>query len=128
MKETAVSRNARGSFNIPGSRNVELDLGVNDPTLFAVVTKTIDPNLPTTSADGVPIQWIAAFGVRKVNKNKTLGAYANVKYSVMMDALPAGKRLFAFYGGKLHELTFTTSGAKTRFELEVGDPPIGFGP
>ena len=128
MKENPVSRNASGRFNIPGSRNVELDLGTNDPALYVVVTKEIDPNLPAASADGVPIQWFAAFGVRLLNKDKSLGDYANIKYTIIMDALPAGKRLFAYYGGKLHERKFTTSGTKTRFDLEVGDPPIGFGP
>ena len=105
--------------------NGELSRKVFD---LEVVTKEIAPNLPAASADGVPIQWFAAFGVRLLNKDKSLGDYANIKYTIIMDALPAGKRLFAYYGGKLHERKFTTSGTKTRFDLEVGDPPIGFGP
>ncbi len=127
MGEFRVVRNSRGRFNIRGQRNVEVDLGENDPEQFAVIEKDLEPNLPSTF-DGVPIRWIAAFGVRHIKLDKNLGDYANIKYIVTLDAIPKGSRLFIYYGGEIHERTFTTKGNRTRVELEIGDPPIGFGP
>lgn len=127
MGESRVARNARGRFNIRGQRNVEVDLGGNDTEKFAVIEKELEPDLPATF-DGIPIQWIAAFGVRHIKLDKTLGDFANIAYIVTLDAIPKGSRLFAYYGGEVHELTFTTKGNRTRLALEVGDPPIGFGP
>lgn len=126
--EREVARNASGRYNISGKRNVELDLGSNDPKNFAVIEKDMDP-APPGEFDGVPIQWIAAFGVRKRGKDNKLGDFARIKYTVLIDAIPVGKRLFAYYGGQVVEIKeFSTTGNRTHFELEVGDPPIGFGP
>ena len=127
MKEKPVSRNARGHFSISGGRNVEVDLGANDPAQFAVLDKELDPALPK-EFNGISIQWFAAFGIRHIKADKTLGDYADINYTVTLDALPAGKHLFLYYGGQIHEQAFETSGTKTRFNLAVGDPPIGFGP
>ena len=129
MGETRVNRNARGRFNIRGKRNLEVDLGSNDHEKFAVVEKDLDPNLPETSSDMVPIQWIAAFGIRHLKVDKTLGDYADVEYVATMDAIPKGSRIFTYYGNAVHEETnFETTGNRTRVVLKIGDPPIGFGP
>jgi hypothetical protein len=128
MKETPVDRNAQGRYNIPGGRNVELDLGANDFTKLVVLEKELDPALPKTY-ERINIQWFAAFGIRRLKADKTMGDYADISYTVSIDALPADKRLFAYYGGQIHEITdFNTDKNKTRFTLTVGDPPIGFGP
>jgi len=126
--EREVARNARGRFSISGKRNVELDLGKNDLTKFAVIEKDMDPGLPG-DFDGVPIQWIAAFGVRVRGKDKKLGGYASIEYTVFIDAIPDDSRLFAYYGKQVVEIKeFSTTGDRTRFKMKVGDPPIGFGP
>jgi len=127
MKETPVNRNARGKYQVRGRRNIELDLGDHDPALFAVIEKEMETNLPT-SYDGITIEWVNSFGVRHRGRDGKLGGYANVPYTVVMDALPVGKRLFAYYGGQVHEITFQTEGNQTRASLAIGDPPIGLGP
>ncbi len=79
---------------------------------------------PTPFEDGFII-WFNAFGVRE----KASGKDANVTYNVTLQALPAGKRLFALYDGKPHELTTQSAGkGKIRFTLNVGDPPTGVFP
>jgi hypothetical protein len=127
MKESHISRNPRGRFDIPGKRAVELDLGDNDHTKYVVVKKELDSSLPETY-DGVKIEWLTAFGVRRKKTDGTPGDYANIKYAVFMDELPSGKRLFTYYGGKVHELSPKTSAGKTRVDFTVGDPPLGWGP
>ncbi len=127
MSDTPIDRNARGRYEVPGRRNIEIDLGDNDPTQYAVVQKDIDPNIPT-SFNGIQIEWFNTFGIRRRRRGKNLGDYANIPYTIFMDALPAGKRLFAYYGGAIHELSFQTEAGQTRASLSVGDPPIGYGP
>lgn len=127
MKETHIPRNARGRFDIPGKRAVELDLGDNDHTKYIVVQKELDPNLPTTY-DSIKIEWLTAFGVRHRKADGTPGAFANIKYFAFLDALPPGKRLFTYYGGRVHELTPEAVEGKARVSFTVGDPPVGWGP
>lgn len=127
MRETPINRNARGRFEIPGKRKVELDLGENDHARFIVVQKEIAPDLPS-SYNGINIEWFNSFGVRHRKADGSQGDYADITYTVIMDALPVGKRLFAYYGSEVHELRFQTEGKQTRASLSVGDPPIGSGP
>ena len=77
-----------------------------------------------TQYQGITITWFNAFGVRE----KSTGKDADVAYKVTLQAPPAGKKLFALYGGGPHELTTEDAGhRKIKFTLNVGDPPIGMG-
>ncbi len=117
---------ANGRFTIPGRRNVEIDLGNNDLTKFIVVQKDIDPNAPA-QWNGITIDWFVSFGVRSKNPNGTPGNFANITYNIILDPLPAGKRLFAYYDNQVHDLPFQAAGNKIRATLNVGDPPVGIG-
>ena len=76
---------------------------------------------PTPFEDGF-ITWFNAFGVREKVSLKN----ANITYTVTLQALPAGKRLFALYDGKPQEITPKAAGkGKIKFTLNVGDPPLG---
>lgn len=125
---------------VPGKKPVEIDLGDQNPDDYSVGQKKIGSDVPTKSRDGITIEWFNAFGIRKKNKDGTLGDYADIAYTVVMDAIPSGKRLFAFYRGEVHEFTlqtgtaqlmdlyYRTEGDKTYAALSVGDPPLGYGP
>lgn len=124
-----------GRFIIPGrgkhaARKLELDLGGNDPSKFVVVEKDMPTKLPTHKA-GDPnfkYEWFACFGIRHLKTGGRHGDFADIHYTIILDALPAGKRLFAFYGGQVHELPTQSIGNRIKASLNVGDPPIGMGP
>ncbi len=119
-------------FKIKGPRNIEMDLGSNDPKKYAVMQKDLNLDLlPKKFSEDVNITWLAAYGVRKINSNGSVGDFADVRYTITLDALPANSRLFYYIEQTktLVEITeFTTNGNRTKFDLTVGDPPIGFGP
>jgi hypothetical protein len=129
MAERLANKNARGYYEIRGTKTLEIDLGENDLPDYAVVQKDIPGNIDTAYGE-LTVRWVNAFGVRYRNKDtKKLEDFANIQYTVIMDALPAGQRLFAYYGNQIHEvLNFKTEGGKTRFSLGIGDPPIGLAP
>ncbi len=134
MAERAINAQ-NGRFTIPGrgkhaARKLELDLGSNDPSKFVVVEKDMPTNLPTHKA-GDPnfkYEWFACFGVRHRKAGGQHGDFADIHYTITLDPLPAGKRLFAFYGGQVHELSTQSVGNRIKASLNVGDPPIGMGP
>lgn len=77
-----------------------------------------------TQYQGITITWFNAFGVRE----KSTGKDADVTYKVTLEALPAGKKLYALYAGEPHEIETQDDGhRKIKFTLNVGDPPIGMG-
>ncbi|GAB4503448.1 MAG: hypothetical protein Fur0043_04400 [Anaerolineales bacterium] len=124
-----------GRYVVPGrgkhaARKVEIDLGHNDPRKFVVVEKDLPPGLPTHK-EGDPnfrYEWFACFGIRHASASGRHGDFANIPYTIYLDPLPAGKRLFTFYDGQVHELATQKAGNKIKALLNVGDPPTGFGP
>jgi hypothetical protein len=59
-------------------------------------------------------------------REKSSGKNADVSYKVTLQAMPAGKKLFVFYGGEAHEIATQDAGnGKVKFTLSVGDPPTG---
>ncbi len=127
MAERKIQPGKNGLFPIGGAHNVELDLGRNDRSKHHVVEKDMPSNLPATWK-GTKIAWFSCFGVRHRNSDGSDGDFADVEYTIQMDALPAGKTLLAFYDGTVQELNATTQGGKTRFQLNRGDPPVGYIP
>lgn len=114
---------ANAKYKVKGNNKIpnydsELEIEVDDK--YEAYSKAI-PEEPTPYQGGV-ITWFNAFGVRA----KSTGRNADVTYKVTLQALPAGKRLFALYGGEPHEIPTQDAGnGKIRFSLNVGDPPIG---
>ena len=109
----------KGNNKIP-NYDSELEIDVDDK--YEAYSKDIpDP----TPYQGGTITWFNNFGVReKSNKKK-----ANATYTVTLQALPEGKRLFVLYGGEPHEIIPTAAGnGKVKYELNEGDPPNGFYP
>ncbi|MGE5251443.1 MAG: hypothetical protein ACM3QS_14670 [Bacteroidota bacterium] len=123
---------------VSGKKPIEVDLGDNSPDDYVVESKTMDPATPAAAPDGTAIDWFNSFGIRY--KDKTKGNYANISYTVIMDAIPSTKRLFAYFNGAVQEFTlqtdtgtlknmcYRTAGGKTTAALSVGDPPLGYGP
>jgi hypothetical protein len=119
---------AGGKFKIKGKNipnfdsEIEVDIG-NNYDAHEVTEKPIpDP----TAYDKGTITWFAAFAVRE----KAGGAEANIPYVVTLSELPTGKtKLFALLKTGIKELDVKPAGAgKIKFELAIGDPPIGFYP
>lgn len=108
--------NIKGNDKIP-NYNSEIEIEVDDK--YEAYSKAIPD--PTPYERGV-ITWFNAFGVREKASRKD----ANVTYEVILHALPNGKKLFALYEGKPHEITIQEAGkGKIKFTLDVGDPPVG---
>jgi hypothetical protein len=84
----------KGNDKIP-NYNSEVEVEVDDG--YEAYSKAIPD--PTRYKDGV-ITWFNAFGVREKTSHKD----ANVTYEVILHALPAGKKLFALYVSKPHEI------------------------
>jgi hypothetical protein len=134
MAEKAVTP-ANGKFLISGRdqrgpRNVELDLGANDPGKFIVVTKDLPADIPAHKSGDPDFKydWFACFGIRRKKADGSPGDFANITYNITLDPLPKGKKLFAYYGGQVRSLAYKTAGGKIKATLKVGDPPIGMGP
>jgi hypothetical protein len=131
--------NSNNRFVIPGQnkddKHIEIDMGKNDTTNNAVIVKDLDPNLPLqyTFIEGgveqtISVKWLTAFGISK-SSARNLDQYVNgITYTVELDAIPKGSRLFLYYDGQIYEQSFTASGNRISFQLSRGDPPIGFGP
>ena len=118
-----------GKFKIKGKHipdfdsDIEVDIGSNNAGNHDVTDKPIpDP----TPYDGGTITWFVAFAV----KEKSNGHYANLTYTVTLNALPKGKtKLFALVDGAPQELHTSSAGSgKIKFTLDVGDPPTGYWP
>lgn len=100
--------------------DAKLEIDVDDR--YEAYTKPIPE--PTPYEDGF-ITWFNAFGVRE----KASGKDASITYTVVLQALPVGRRLFALYDGKPHELKTESAGTgRIKFTLSVGDPPVGHFP
>lgn len=109
----------KGNNKIP-NYDSELEIEVDDK--YEAYSKDIPD--PTPYEDGF-ITWFNAFGVRE----KSSRGNADVEYKVTLQAAPAGKRLFALYGGAPHEIATQDAGnGKVKFTLNVGDPPTGYYP
>jgi hypothetical protein len=126
-QQKPVNKNARGYYLVQGGKDVEIDLGENDTQEYAVVQKEIESGIPSEH-NGIRIEWFNAFGIRRRGRDGSLGDYADIGYTVILEALPPGKHLFAYYGGQVHEIDFQTEAGFTRASLAVGDPPMGYGP
>jgi len=112
----------RGNNKIP-NYDSELEVDVDDK--YEAHSKPIPQEQTPIPGGGGYITWFNAFGVRA----KSTGKNADVTYAVTLQALPAGKRLFALYGGEPHEIATQEAGnGKIKFTLNVGDPPTGAGP
>jgi hypothetical protein len=127
MNEAPANKNARGYYEVQGEKRLEIDLRDNDPNKFAVVKKDIDTGIPTKYGK-LTIRWVNAFGIRHKKDDGSLGDFADISYTIIMDALEANQLLFAYYGGQIHQLQFESVGKLLRASLAVGDPPIGLAP
>lgn len=113
---------ANAKYQIAGNSKIpnydsKLEIDVDDR--YEAYSKPIPE--PTPFEDGF-ITWFNAFGVREKASRKD----ANITYNVVLQALPAGTRLFALYDGKPQEIKTQDAGkGKITFSLSVGDPPIG---
>ncbi len=106
----------RGKGNIP---NYVTDLDIEVDDIYEAYSKPVPD--PTPFENGF-ITWFNAFGVREKVSRKD----ANVQYTVTLQALPAGKRLFYLYNNQPHEISVEDAGGgKARFSLGIGDPPVG---
>lgn len=106
----------KGNNKIP-NYDSELEIDVDDK--YEAYSKAIPE--PTPYRGGI-ITWFNSFGVREKSTHKD----TDITYEVTLQALPAGKRLFALYGGEPHEIAPQGAGhGKVKFPLRVGDPPVG---
>jgi hypothetical protein len=109
-------------YNIKGTDKIRdydsrLEIDVDDR--YEAYSKPIPE--PTPFEDGF-ITWFNAFGVREKASRRD----ANILYTVVLRALPAGKRLFAMYDGQPHEIKSENADrGMIKFTLSVGDPPLG---
>lgn len=115
---------ANAKFHIKGKSipnyNTELEIEVDDQ--HEAYSKPIPAPTPY---QGGHITWFNAFGI----KEKATGKNKDITYTVTLQALPAGKSLFALYGGEPHQLTTEDAGnGRIKFTLSVGDPPVGHYP
>jgi hypothetical protein len=124
MAERKIQTGKSGLYSIGGKHNVELNLEHNDHAKHHVVEKDMPTNLPTTW-NGTKITWFTCFGVRHKKDDGSDGDFADVEYSIQMDALSADKTLLTFYDGAIHVLKTETAGGKTKARLNRGDPPVG---
>ncbi len=109
----------RGKGNIP---NYVTDLDIEVDDRYEAYSKPVPD--PTPFENGF-ITWFNAFGVRE----KVSGKDANIQYTVTLQALPAGKRLFYLHNNQPHEISTADAGSgKVTFTLDIGDPPSGMYP
>ena len=110
--------------NIPGyDTEIEVDIGSASAENHEVTDKPIPE--PTPYGDGT-ITWFVAFAV----KEKSNGAYADIPYTVTLNNLPKGKtKLYALLPSGIKEMDVKVGGSgKIKFNLAVGDPPLGIYP
>ncbi len=109
----------KGKGNISG-HDTDLDIDVDDK--YEAYSKPVPER---TKFENGYITWFNAFGVR----DKKTGKDTNVRYKVILQKLPEGKRLFYLYNNQPVELFPEDEGnGKVRFFLEIGDPPTGIYP
>lgn len=115
---------ANEKFKLKGNNKIpdyDSEVEVDVDNKYEAYSKEIPDS---TQYQETTIIWFNAFGVRE----KSTGKDADVTYKVTLETPPAGKKLFALYGGGPHELTTEDDGhRKVKFTLNVGDPPIGMG-
>jgi hypothetical protein len=119
---------SNGKFKIKGKHipdfdsDIEVDIGSNNVGNHDVTDKPIpDP----TPYQGGTITWFVAFAV----KEKSNGSYANINYTVTLNELPKGKKLFVLLSSGIEEVATHSAGSgKIKFTLAIGDPPLGMGP
>lgn len=108
-----------GNTKIP-SYDSSVEVEVDDK--YEAYSKPIPDRTPFE--DGF-ITWFNAFGVREKASLKD----ANIPYTVTLQRPPVGKRLFALYDGRPHEIkTEDAARGLVKFTLSVGDPPLGHYP
>jgi len=119
---------ANEKYKVKGNKKIpnydsELEIDVDDK--YEAYSKAIPDGTTPIPGGGGDITWFNNFGVRE----KSSGKRADVTYTVTLQALPTGKRLFVLYGGEPHEPATQEAGnGKIKFTLNVGDPPTGAGP
>ncbi len=116
---------ANAKYQLKGNdriRNYDSRLEIEVDDLHEAYNKPIPD--PTPYEDGF-ITWFNAFGIREKASLKT----KDITYTVTLQALPVGKRLFALYDGTPHEIKPEDAGkGRIKFTLSVGDPPVGHYP
>ena len=120
---------AGGKFKIKGKNipnydtEIEVDIGDKEAENHVVTDKPIPEPTPY---EGGTITWFVAFAVRE----KSNGSYADIPYTVTLNELPKGKtKLFAKLPDGIKELDVKSAGSgKIKFNLAIGDPPVGFYP
>ena len=117
-----------GKFKIKGKdvpgydSEIEVDIGTEGAKNHKVVSKDIPNPSPYGGSD---IIWFNAFGVKEKNNDK----FADIPYTVKLNKLPEGKKLFVKLPAGIVEQRFEEAEpGKIKFELAVGDPPIGYWP
>lgn len=124
---------ANAKYKIKGKKikdydDPDIEVEVDDK--YEAYSKNIPEN--KTPYKTFEITWFNNFGIRDIKTNED----ANVEYKAKLKELPEGKSLFALYKDspsdsepKVHELSTENDGnGNIKFNLNVGDPPIGMGP
>ena|SRR5512145_1129706 len=114
----------KGKANIPGFVT-DLDIDVDDEN-YEVYDKGLPKGLPGETKNKETITWFNNFGVRRKN-----GTDEKVvpQYRVLLQKLPEGKTLCAYYNGTVNDVPVQSTGSdKIAFTLNVGDPPTGYYP
>jgi hypothetical protein len=108
----------KGNNKIP-NYDSELEIDVDDK--YEAYSKDIPEPTPHGEKNQY-ITWFNAFGIRE----KATGQNADVPYTVSLQSLPEGKKLFVWYDGKAHEIKLEKGeSGKEHFPLNIGDPPTG---
>jgi len=115
---------ANQKYKIKGNNKIpdydsELEIDVDDK--YEAYSKDIPEPTPYGGKNQYII-WFNAFGIRE----KANGKNADVAYTVALQALPQGKKLFVLYGGEPHEIKpERREDGRDHFPLNIGDPPTG---
>jgi hypothetical protein len=119
-----------GKFKLKGKdapgfdSEIEVDIGTEKAKTHKVVSKKIPDDTPYGKGK---ITWFNAYGVKLKNNDKD--EYEDIPYTVTLNKLPDGKKLFLkLPAGIVEQGTEQAGTGKIKFTLAIGDPPTGFGP
>ena len=117
MADTPVQP-SNGRHVLGGTRHAALeDVDANTYDVFLT-----DKNLDAAKAAYKDYDWFICFSV----KAKKGGGYADMGYTLTLDALPAGTKLYYYYNNKANPLSYEDAGnGRIKATVPVGDPPVG---
>jgi hypothetical protein len=117
MADTPVQA-SNGRHNLGGTRHAALE--DVDPNTYDVFLT--DKNLAAAKKAYADYDWFICFSV----KAKKGGAYANMDYTLTLDAPATGTKLYYYYNNKANPLSYADAGnGRVKATVPVGDPPVG---